>query len=49
MISLLYFVVLPPFAWIAKRGERREIRGWTPSASGRAVSTDAPDNRYSQY
>jgi len=49
MISLLYFVVLPPFAWIAKRGERREVRGWTPIASGRAVSTDAPDNRYSQY
>jgi hypothetical protein len=52
MISLLYFVVLPPFAWIAKRGERREVRGWMPIASGRAVSPDSnvvPDNRYSQY
>jgi hypothetical protein len=49
MISLLYFVVLPVFAWIAKRAERREVRGWTPIASGRAVSSDAPDNRYSQY
>jgi hypothetical protein len=23
-------VVLPPFAWAAKRAERREPQGWTP-------------------
>ena len=49
MISLLYFVVLPPFAWLAKRAERREVAGWTPIASGRAVSTEAGDGRHSQY
>jgi hypothetical protein len=30
VLTLQYFVVLPPFAWIAKRGERREPQGWTP-------------------
>jgi len=52
MISLLYFVVLPPFAWIAKRGERHEVRGWTPLASGRPGNKDSnepPDSRHSQY
>jgi hypothetical protein len=49
MIALLYFVVLPPFAWIARRAERRETPGWTPIAAGRAVSADSPDGRYSQY
>src|SRR2546425_12641384 len=35
MISLLYFIVLPPFAWMAKRAERREHQGWTPIARDR--------------
>jgi hypothetical protein len=30
MLTVLYFVVLPPFAWAAKRAERREPAGWTP-------------------
>ena len=24
-----YFVLLPPFAWAARRAERRETTGWT--------------------
>jgi len=31
MITLVYFVVLPPFAWIAKRSHRREQDGWKPA------------------
>lgn len=30
MLTLMYFVVLPPFAWLAKRAERREPAGWQP-------------------
>ena len=30
MLTIQYFIVLPPFAWFAKRAERRESRGWTP-------------------
>lgn len=30
ILTVQYFVVLPPFAWLAKRAERRELRGWTP-------------------
>jgi hypothetical protein len=32
LLTLIYFVVLPPFAWVAKRAERREPIGWTPIA-----------------
>src|SRR5215471_5807277 len=28
MLTALYFVVLPPFAWLARRAERRESPGW---------------------
>jgi hypothetical protein len=28
MLMLQYFILLPPFAWFAKRAERREPRGW---------------------
>ena len=28
MLSAIYFVLLPPFAWLAKRSERREPAGW---------------------
>jgi hypothetical protein len=31
MLMLIYFVLMPPFAWLAKRAERREEPGWTPS------------------
>lgn len=38
MLTGLYFVLLPPFAWLAKRAERRETGGWTPIASDRSAS-----------
>jgi len=30
ILTIIYFVVLPPFAWLARRAERREPIGWTP-------------------
>jgi bacterioferritin (cytochrome b1) len=30
VLTIQYFILLPPFAWLAKRAERREPRGWTP-------------------
>jgi hypothetical protein len=42
-LTLLYFVLLPPFAWFARRAVRREPEGWAP-VSARA---DAPPT--SQY
>ena len=39
ILTILYFIVLPPFAWLAKRAERREPLGWTPSPR------DAPTSR----
>jgi hypothetical protein len=38
MLSLIYFVVLPPFAWMARRARRREPSGWTPIADDRQES-----------
>jgi rubrerythrin len=32
ILTIMYFVVLAPFAWLAKRAERREPIGWTPIA-----------------
>src|SRR6058998_714284 len=29
VLTMIYFVVLGPFAWLAKRAERREPVGWT--------------------
>jgi hypothetical protein len=46
MILLLYFVVLPPFAWLARRAQWREAPGWTPMSSSRR---DSPDDRHSLY
>jgi hypothetical protein len=34
ILALQYFVVLPVFAFAAKRQSRRELRGWT-DARGR--------------
>jgi hypothetical protein len=41
MLTLIYFVVLPPFAWLARRAERREPIGFvsTDRASRRASPT----------
>jgi hypothetical protein len=30
ILTIQYFILLPAFAWLAKRAERRESRGWTP-------------------
>ena len=30
VLTLLYFVVLPPFAWLSRRAARREPVGWSP-------------------
>ena len=43
MFTLMYFVLLPPFAWLAKRAERREPAGWTPVPAGR---DDSPTSQY---
>lgn len=37
LLTIQYFIVLPPFAWLAKRAERREPSGWIrvpPERSG---------------
>ena len=39
ILTVQYFVVLPPFAWFAKRAERREQPGWTPISSQRNDSS----------
>ena len=30
LLTIMYFILLPPFAWLAKRAARREPLGWTP-------------------
>ena len=42
-LTVIYFVVLAPFAWIAKRAERREPVGWAPIAPER---NDRPTSQY---
>jgi hypothetical protein len=43
ILTLMYFVVLAPFAWPAKRAARREPDGWTPLAPG---GEDSPTSLY---
>ena len=43
ILTLMYFVVLPPFAWLARRAERRERRG------GRRVPRGPDESPTSQY
>src|SRR5713101_9271451 len=43
MLLAMYFIVLPTFAWLAKRAERRESPGWT------AISRDGNHQPTSQY
>ena len=43
MLTVMYFVVLAPFAWLAKRAERREPGGWSPTAP------EGKDSGTSQY
>jgi len=33
VLTAIYFVLLPPFAWLARRAERREPPGWVPIPS----------------
>jgi rubrerythrin len=35
MLTLQYFLILPPFAWLAKRAQRREPAGWKAIAPER--------------
>jgi hypothetical protein len=42
-LTVVYFVVLPPFAWLARRAKKRELLGWTP------ISRDRRDSPTSQY
>ncbi len=42
-LSAMYFIVLPTFAWLAKRAGRREPVGWT------AISRHGNDQPTSQY
>lgn len=30
ILTIQYFIVIPPFAWFAKRAARREVPGWSP-------------------
>jgi len=43
ILTIQYFILLPPFAWLAKRAERRERPGWTP------VSGKRDDSLQKQY
>ena len=43
VLRIQYFILLPPFAWLAKRAERRERRGWTPIPRDR---NDSPTRQY---
>jgi len=43
MLAVIYFVLLPPFAWLARRAARREPPGWAP-ISARADA--APTSQY---
>jgi len=43
ILTIQYFVLLPPFAWLARRAERREPVGWTPIARDRR---DSPSSEY---
>ncbi|HEY0412137.1 MAG TPA: ferritin-like domain-containing protein [Allosphingosinicella sp.] len=37
VLTLQYFILLPPFAWAAKRAARREPQGWTPPRAARGL------------
>src|SRR5712692_3875012 len=43
ILWIQYFILLPPFAWFAKRAARRERPGWTPMSRDRNVS---PTSQY---
>jgi rubrerythrin len=39
ILTIMYFVLLPPFAWLARRADRREPHGWRPIPRERAMSS----------
>jgi len=43
ILASMYFVLLPPFAWLAKRAGRREGVGWFPVPQER---NDSPTSQY---
>jgi hypothetical protein len=43
ILSIQYFVLLPPFVWYARRAARREPVGWSPIPSDRTAS---PTSQY---
>ena len=43
VLTIIYFVLLAPFAWLARRAERREPVGWTPMAQG---GKESPTSQY---
>ena len=43
ILTIMYFVLLAPFAWLARRAERREPVGWTPIAQG---GKEPPTSQY---
>jgi hypothetical protein len=43
IMTLQYFILLPPFAWLAKRAQRRELAGWAP------ISPERNDSLTRQY
>src|SRR5712692_4358671 len=43
ILTIMYFVVLAPFAWLARRAERREPVGWIPIAP---ADHDSPTSQY---
>jgi hypothetical protein len=40
VLTIQYFVLLPPFAWLAKRAERRELPGWAVLPPEQSESLD---------
>jgi hypothetical protein len=38
LLTIQYFVLLPPFAWLAKRAARQELCGWTIVSPGASES-----------
>jgi rubrerythrin len=43
VLTIMYFVLLPPFAWLAKRAQRRESPGWA------AITREPGASSTSQY
>jgi hypothetical protein len=41
VLTLQYFVLLPPFVFLAKRAGRREAAGWTPVPPERARALES--------